>query len=266
MFFQIIFFTFLFSFQNMLGMDVPKDNPIAPLTDKQFESVVQYIQKDWDSFVRRKLEKGIPVNGSDNRGETFLHHAVIGGHLAVTQLLLASNANVHAVDGSMYTPLHAALTSNDHAATIVTALLEHGASVTALGGIRKCTPLYLAAEFGFVNFAKIILVKARYDIDYRLEASDGVEEAVKLMTDMRILEGKKLLKIKNKDKRTPLDCVEFNLKVLSLRKELVEREKLEKVQYAALKPLLSEELFEDNYKTLIEQDVRKILQTQQKKQ
>lgn len=267
MFCLIILFTFCVSTQNLFGMDVPQQHSVnLILTDKQFESVAEYIRKDWDSFVKRKLDKGIPINGSNNFGETFLHHAVTGGHLAVTQLLLARNANVHAVDGSMYTPLHVALTSNDHADSIVTALLERGASVTALGGIRKCTPLYLAAEYGFENFVRIMLVKAHYNIEYRLDPFADRDEVVRLITDFRIMEGKKLLKIKNKENRTPLDCVQFNLSVFSMRKDLDERQQLEKARCAALVPLLSEELFEDNYKLLIKQDVCKILETQQKKQ
>ncbi|MGE0010368.1 MAG: ankyrin repeat domain-containing protein [Candidatus Babeliales bacterium] len=254
----------------LYAMDVSKEPMV--LSDKEFESVAIFIRKGWDSFVASKLAGGIiskpiPVNGCNAAGETFLHYAAGAGKHEVVALLLARGANVNAstTHGSA-TPLHSAIISSEYAPNIVIQLLEHDASVVFPAAISLNTPLHSAAESGFENLVKIILVKARHHIDYRLQGTDDFEEAVRLITNWRIMEGKKLLQLRNKKGFTPGEVVKFQLDVLCLRTDklkVCDQETKEKL--GRIIPLLSVDLFEMNFQNLIERDVRKILYASQKK-
>jgi ankyrin repeat protein len=77
------------------------------------------------------------VRGSNETGDTPLHHAARNGHLHVVRALVAAGADVDAVRGDGYRPIHSALMSNwffqvdrGEAREIVDLLLSRGARYT----------------------------------------------------------------------------------------------------------------------------------------
>lgn len=252
--------------QFQYSMDVPQQQHQGVLIDKdRFETVVKYIYRGWDSFVRRQLDNGVPVNACDDSGRTLLHHACDGSKHEVVALLLARGADAH-IRAGFYsiTPLIEAIKIDTFAPTVVAQLLEHDACVY-VKGIDSYTPLHYAVEAGSVNIAIVLLVKARHHVDYKLGPNDNIEDAVKLITDFRIMEGKKLLQQKTKHTCTPLALAKMRLKILCERTDLKKYEVERREGLAQLIPLLQEELFEDHFKDRIEEDVRKILGASKKK-
>ena len=85
------------------------------------------------------------IGATDGDGLTPLHHAVLGRHVALTELLLDRGANLEAVDAQNRTPLHHAAFQGD--AECVAVLLAHGSDVT-VREFRGRTPLFLAVNWG----------------------------------------------------------------------------------------------------------------------
>ncbi len=93
---------------------------------------------------------------SNETGDTALHHAARHGHLHIVRALLTAGADVDAVRGDGYRPIHSALMPNwffpgtpgDRAA-IVELLLTHGAMYT----------IFIAALLGDVSFVRDALAR-----------------------------------------------------------------------------------------------------------
>jgi ankyrin repeat protein len=86
-------------------------------------------------------------------GQTPMHAAASSGNKAVTELLLAKNADVNSRDNDRITPLHrAALHGNKDVAKV---LLINKAEVNAKANNGK-TPLQLAKQEGNTNVAELL--------------------------------------------------------------------------------------------------------------
>jgi hypothetical protein len=106
-------------------------------------------------------------------GGTLLHSAAEAGTLEYVRLLLEFDANPNALNDGGHTPLERACNASAEAkynrAEVVCLLLEFGADVNANGGVKRSTPLHVAARRGSISTAKVLL---KYGAD--IEARDSV--------------------------------------------------------------------------------------------
>ncbi len=105
-----------------------------------------------------------------NAGRTLLHTASAAGDLATVELLLRLGADPNGADGGGHTPLYSVANECKvpGAATIVRALVRAGADANAAKGVKRCTPLHMAARRGNVELAEALL-----ECGARLNARDS---------------------------------------------------------------------------------------------
>ena len=114
--------------------------------------------------VRAELSRDPALaRASNETGDTALHHAAKHGHLAIVQALLAAGADVDAVRGDGYRPIHAALMPNwffqvklGVRETIADELISHGAQssifIAALRGDHQFVRDALARDRSLANY------------------------------------------------------------------------------------------------------------------
>ena len=104
-------------------------------------------------------------------GRTMLQEAAAAGSLPMTELLLSMGADPDARDNSGHTPLYSL--GNECAAEggahVVRALVRAGADVNVNDGVKRCTPLHMAARRGSVEIAGALL-----DCGGNIEARDSL--------------------------------------------------------------------------------------------
>lgn len=101
-------------------------------------------------LASRKLD----VNAPNAKGESPLMMAALRGNLQAARTLIARDADVNKTG---WTPLHyAASSTSDKAQAMVHLLLEHSAYIDA-GSPNGSTPLMMAAEFGQIDVARLLL-------------------------------------------------------------------------------------------------------------
>jgi ankyrin repeat protein len=110
------------------------------------------------------------INALSRDGWTPLHLAAFFGHERATRALLARGASVGAVSGTLEAnqPLHAALAGGAQLG-VVQALIASGADVGALGG-AKYTPLHAAASRGNVEAVALLMARGA---DPHAQMDDG---------------------------------------------------------------------------------------------
>lgn len=114
--------------------------------------------------VEAELARDVTLaRSSDETGDTALHRAAKNGFLSIVRALLAAGANVDAIRGDGYRPVHCALmpnwffqVSHDTREEIVELLLSQGARYTvfiaALRGDERFVRDALARDRSFANF------------------------------------------------------------------------------------------------------------------
>jgi ankyrin repeat protein len=85
---------------------------------------------------------------------TPLHASVLGGHIEVSQLLVAHGADINSRCADNFTPLHVA--SAEGRLRIAKWLLDHGADVNSKEE-RGWTPLHFSADYGHLETCRILL-------------------------------------------------------------------------------------------------------------
>lgn len=107
------------------------------------------------------LEKDPGIVRVRQEGGFMVHYAIDKGSYAITDLLLRSNADIHARDRFGRSPLHAAVIAGR--SDIVSLLLSRKANVAAID-VQKQTPLHMAMEphhdmqcRGDVNIARMLI-------------------------------------------------------------------------------------------------------------
>jgi hemoglobin len=122
-------------------------------------------------YVRTRLGDDPALAQERYAGRTLLHDAAGAGNLAGVELLLSLGADPNTQDGGGHTPLYSV--GNECAVAgggmVVLALVRAGGAVDAHAGVKKCTPLHMAARRGNEEVARALL-----DCSANIEARDSV--------------------------------------------------------------------------------------------
>jgi hypothetical protein len=122
-------------------------------------------------YVREKMTRDPAlVHERLHYGRTFLHEAAAAGNAPTTELLLSLGADPNARDNSGHAPLYSLANecSVDGGATTVRTLAHAGADINAADGVKRCTPLHMAARRGNLPIAEALL-----DCGANIEARDS---------------------------------------------------------------------------------------------
>ena len=106
-------------------------------------------------------------------GRTLLHAASACGSFALVELLLRVGADPNVADGGGHTALYSVANQcgTSEGASVVRILADAGADVNADDGVKRCTPLHMAARRGNARVAAALL-----DCGADIEARDSLGE------------------------------------------------------------------------------------------
>jgi ankyrin repeat protein len=106
--------------------------------------------------LQRLINRGADVDEQDRRwGETALHYAARGGHLAAARILLDHGASVDAKDQFGTTPLIEA--ADEGPLDLVALLIDRGADVNATTNESRRTPVWEAACGGNTGIVQLLI-------------------------------------------------------------------------------------------------------------
>ena len=115
------------------------------------------------------LDKGLPPNLRNEKGDSLLMLASYHGHVELTELLLKRGADPSLVNDRGQTPLAGAAFKGE--AEIARLLLDHGAAINGSGPDGR-TPLMMAAMFNRTEMVDYFLERGA---DLEARAADGVD-------------------------------------------------------------------------------------------
>jgi ankyrin repeat protein len=119
-------------------------------------------------YVCAKLTSDRALAQEHYPGRTLLHEAAAAGNLSIAELLLRLGADPDSRDSGGHTPLNCLANECVHSGgRVVHALVEAGGGVDADDGVKRCTPLQMAARRGNVDVARALL-----DCGANLESRD----------------------------------------------------------------------------------------------
>jgi len=129
--------------------------PVAPLLTQMIRSGHPVLL----DYVRSQIAANPALIQERVFGRTFLHTAAAAGSLALVELLLQLGADPNTLDGGSHTPLYSVANecSLPGAACVVRTLVQAGARVDANAGVKRCTPLHMAARRGNCEIAQALL-------------------------------------------------------------------------------------------------------------
>jgi truncated hemoglobin YjbI len=90
-------------------------------------------------------------------GRTLLHAAAAAGNTRIVTALLRMGVDADVQDDGGHSPLYAAANECPGSADVVRVLIQGGAQVDACEGVKRCTPLHMAARRGHVEVAGALL-------------------------------------------------------------------------------------------------------------
>lgn len=107
-----------------------------------------------DSIVKVLLSYGFSLNGTDDRGNSPLHLAILTSQNDYAQLLIKNGADLNLKNKLKLSPLHLATILDNH--IIAGELIINGAEVDIFGN-SGYTPLHIASELNHLDLAKDLL-------------------------------------------------------------------------------------------------------------
>ncbi|GAB1213283.1 hypothetical protein ATERTT37_002432 [Aspergillus terreus] len=124
--------------------------------------------------VRWLLDRGVPVDHTDDKNATALHLAIKEGHVDTVRLLLARNADIESPYGPIQSkPVHMAATTLNPA--LMEAVLEYKPSLESR--CNGLTALYIAIAAGNEDVVRLLL-EAGADAKARTTCEVGTGESV----------------------------------------------------------------------------------------
>lgn len=114
------------------------------------------VDRGYDSFARKLIERTDSISVRDLEGRTPLHHAARRGQDELVQMLLNKGADIDTPDGLGVTPLHHAVRRGQD--KLVQMLINMGADINTPDEVGM-TPIHLAAERGHQSTASLLLDK-----------------------------------------------------------------------------------------------------------
>ena len=146
--------------------------PQATPADQEYvefaQEVFQRARTGDAPMLARLLEKGLPPNMSNHKGDTLLMLAAYHGHVEATRVLLEAGAEPDRYNDMAQAPLGAVAFKGY--LPIVELLLAHGADAGFAPPGGK-TPLMFAAMFNRVEIVKALLARG---VDMNAKSSDGI--------------------------------------------------------------------------------------------
>jgi ankyrin repeat protein len=131
-----------------------------PMTEEEsaeFAAQVFDVARKGDAeMLQRLLEKGLPPNLRNHKGDTLLMLASYHGHLEATRVLLEAHADPEIRNDNGQSPIAGAAFKGE--LPIVKVLVEHGAQVEGSSGDGR-TALMMAAMFNRVTIVDYLLSK-----------------------------------------------------------------------------------------------------------
>jgi ankyrin repeat protein len=124
-------------------------------------------------YLRDQLSADPDLLRERHAGRTLLHAAAAAGNLTAVEMLLSLGADPNSHDGGRHTPLYSVGNECQAGAggAVVAALVRAGAKVDANAGVKRCTPLHMAARRGNREVAQALL-----DCGADVEARDSQGE------------------------------------------------------------------------------------------